>query len=54
MGAIVRQNDEFIDNLISAFYEINGNNDGMEDCKLTHIFTPGLYTRIFFMPAGKY
>ncbi len=54
MGAIVRQNDEFIDNVIEMAYKLNGNSDGLEDCKLTHIFTPGLYTRIFFMPAGIY
>ncbi len=54
MESVVRQNDEFIDNVIEMAWKLNGNSDGLQDCKLTHIFTPGLYTRIFFMPAGNY
>ncbi len=54
MGAIVRHNDDFLDSFIKLSYELNGGSDGLDKCELTHIFTPGIYTRIFTMPAGLY
>jgi hypothetical protein len=45
---IIRQNDDFIDQVEALMVEVNN----PVYCELKHTFTKGLYTRKILMPAG--
>jgi hypothetical protein len=49
MGILVRNNDDFIDQLEAKMVEM----DNPVECPLKHTFTKGLYSRMIFMPAGS-